>query len=296
MSMRLWDRIFDVAASRLGSCIVFIDHDAIARVLDLERRALVSSFPVSWDNGGRRVAVNERGDLCVTGTYGRGGLAAYALPGGELRWQQRSFRRVQALVFDERRGTCIVIRESAKLLVLDPDTGVPQRELQRARWLVPSPHDDLCLIDRRVLSLAEDCGEQTRFTIPRATFAPLAAAFSPTTVFVSESAGPLRAFDLSSGRERWTIRKPGEHYLRLAHSLEHDMLCGFRWPYEKGGDTHLDCIECDTGRILSSHCLGPCGSGGVFVKDATRAVLFSGHLIDTLSGEVLCEMRADVGP
>lgn len=296
MAARLWDRIFDLGVSQLGSRCVFVSDSARAHVLDLGQQAIVSSFPVSWDNGGCRVAVNERGDLCVTGTYGCGGLAGYALPGGEVRWQHRNIRRVQALAFDERRGTCVAVRESAKLLVLDAATGVPQRELRRARWLELSPHDDLCLIDRRVLAVAEDYGEQTRFTIPRASFAPLAAAFSPTTVFVSESAGPLRAFDLGSGRELWALGPAGEHYLRLAHSLERDMLCGFRWPYERGGDTHLDCIECHTGRILSSHCLGPCGSGGVFVQDATRAVLFSGRLIDTLSGEVLCEIPADVGP
>jgi outer membrane protein assembly factor BamB len=284
--------IFDWAVSEDGRFAVVVDCDATAHVLHLEQRGVVGRFSVSWDNGGSRVALSSDGKVCATGTYGRGGTAGYALPSGRPLWHRPELTRVQRIVCDPRQGNFIVARQDRRAACVAADNGNPIRELGHVRKCVASLHDDMWLIDGRSLKVVASTNLTTRVVLQRGGFSMLAGCLSPTAAYVSECAGPLRAFDLKSGRMKWLVACDKEHWTCLAYSHSTDCVYAFRYAYETAGPTHLDAFDPETGDLRRTVIVPGAGPGGCFFRDATRAFVRGETILDTATGEVVVSLGA----
>ncbi len=268
---------------------MLVRPDAHAFIADLDTRRLSAPFHVLWDVGGRRVALTEDGDVCITGTYSKGGLAGYALPAGELLWHRRELRAVQRLSYDLRRRICIVERRGTRAVGVDPLTGeLSSTELPRLEEFAASPYDDLWLLDADNLEVVRAPEQEVLFRIERKSFAVLRACFSPTMVFVSEAAdalrgtsGTLRGFELKSGRSLWEIQCENGHWLTVAYSVEGTCLYGLRRTAKGTCALYLDHIEPSDGRRAGTVEITKWGPLGEFVRDATQALFLSGMVMDT---------------
>lgn len=279
--------IHDFATSRSGPVAIAVDRDGRAHVIDLNAQFITHYFDVCWDNGGKRVAVSDDGHCCVTGAYGKRGLVCYSADSGAVRWARRDVRRVQALEYIGRMRACMVMMDRARSHLVELATGATLMTFPPMRYLCASQHDELWCVDDGALRIVEEGRYTVRTPIVRESIAVLAAAFSRTRLFLSESAGALRAIDIKSGELLWRLDIAKQHYVELTHAEYEGLLYGVRWAYASGGETFLDAIAAETGELCQTHSLGIAGTGGRFVNSGERLLRFSGEVIDTKTGKAL---------
>ena len=95
------------------------------------------------------------------------------------------------------------------------------------------------MIHRRDLESRSRTGDVLA-KIPRETFATLDTKFAPGYVVISESGGPVRAFEMPSGRMVWRYEPPlGHHVLRLGVVSSSGKIAGVLYPYQQGGPKQL---------------------------------------------------------
>ncbi len=93
-----------------------------------------------------------------------------------------------------------------RVLRWTPKTGETVTSMRAVKFWRASPFERIALLDKKeVMQIREIPSDRIRGTIKPATFARLAACFAPTRVFISESGGPLRAFDVSTTDLLWTV-------------------------------------------------------------------------------------------
>jgi len=278
-------QILDIGVSYSGSVLVYVERHAVAYPVNLDEFTILPGFPIEWDNGGSRVAVNVAGTRCFTGSYGGKGVGAYTLPGGNPVWHRSDLARVQQIVVDERASAAVVVVENVGAITLDAESGVRRRRYGAATRLWISPFDSFWLIKDGDLKGVDADDMRVRWAVGAKSFAILSCTFSPSTAFVSESAGPLRAIDLDTGKSKWELCRADEHYLELGYREDTKTLHGIRWPYKYGGPASWDLMGANDGEIISTVVFDSGGSIGKFVKCGSSLFCYDGNLIDTATSQ-----------
>jgi len=88
--------------------------------------------------------------------------------------------------------------------------------------------------------------------IPRLTFAILDAAFGPRSLTISESGGPVRCIDSTTGHELWR-HSPGNHvhFLRLWYCNTDESFYGVQWEFQKGSFRSFVKLNAATGEDMT---------------------------------------------
>jgi hypothetical protein len=114
--------------------------------------------------------------------------------------------------------------------------------------VVESRYKPISFVDRLRPKLIDVTGNRIAF-IRRETFAVLAVAFSPISVCISESGGPVRCLETARGSEIWRYTPPpGVHVLSLEYSCAADCFYGVEWPYAQSGVKNLVRFESKSGQ------------------------------------------------
>jgi hypothetical protein len=280
-------RIHYVAGSSGSGMCGVVDSTGTLRCVDLHRKAWIGAFPVAFDIGGARLAVDDKGTLCVSAAYQRHGVAAYRLPDGQILWRRPDLKKVQEVVWDKYQGRCILVRDRASAEVIDPADGRSIQKIPRVRAWYPSPYEAIALREDRLLRLLEVPALTCRFTAEKESFASLAACFSRDAVFVSEAGGALRAFCLESGKLRWRLtHPPHQHYVSVAFCESMNCLYGIRWQFKAGMLTVLDRISPDSGEVSNSLVLSEDAATGAFAARGAFYVGLDLRVVATATGEI----------
>jgi hypothetical protein len=143
---------------------------------------------------------------------------------------------------------------------------------------------------RRQIELRTTAG-RTVAKLPMLSFAMLDAGFGTDSVCVTESTGPVRCFDLTSGSEVWhyTPRK-GKHVLRVCYSCGARAFFGVEWSFLRGGPREVVKLDCETGERSEVTQLGD-SVAEVFCHEGNELLTSDGRLIDLLSGRVKRRLR-----
>jgi hypothetical protein len=123
--------------------------------------------------------------------------------------------------------------------------------------------------------------------IPRLTFAELAVAFSHRMVFISESGGPVRAFEIGSGKEVWRYYKKGCHTTTICCNEPVGAVFAIELEFEQTGMCRLIRLDLVSG-IMDVVRESKEFRDAAFCLGGTRAITLGGRLIDVSNG-------ADVG-
>lgn len=274
-----------VAASRAGNTCVLLDTEGWLVCVDLKRQAMLSRFPVLFDAGGHRCALDAAGTLVVTAAYRRYGAAAYALADGIRLWHRCDLQNAQVITYDEFLKRYVIVRDDLGAAIIDPDSSVTLREHSSSRQWYASPYEAISLSVHRGLELLDGYSLEQRHFWKLESFSALDACFSPSAVFISESAGPLRCFSLSSGTELWRLSFRSEHYLAVGWCAATGRLCGLRWDFEAGRSVSLDILSPETGSIMVSYALPPGAALGAFACDGRYYVSSDWSITSTETGE-----------
>ena len=126
--------------------------------------------------------------------------------------------------------------------------------------------------------------------IPKCSFGTLSAAFSSSQVCISEAGGPVRLFDLGTGKMLWRHDpSEGTHFLNLAYASALNRFVGVSWPFQHGGQYLLHHFDPDTGEpnavaeaLMSYEC--------TFYRSGSQLITASGAIIDVASGRLMATL------
>lgn len=233
--MKRASAIREMAASCASTRIIAAQFERAVQIWDVESGERIAEFDTLFSFGGRRLALNASGDLCIAAGWKRGyfeGVACYESNSGRVRWHRKDLAETSALEFSNRKSNVWCMADGATVL-LDALTGDTLEEIKGVDCIHDSAYSDACVLDRPKVDYVV-MGQET-FTIPRLTFALLDAAIGSESVCICESGGLVRCFDLSSGSEQWGYDPgKGSHVLRLWYRAADKAFYGVQWEYEKG--------------------------------------------------------------
>jgi len=280
-------RVESFGASACAPLVAAAGGDGQIYVWDVHSKTRVSTFNTTQDSGGVSVAMSPDGQTCFVGTYYAWGVAAFAIPDARRRWQRVDLKRVygiacvnqQSIVtwFDGRAG-----------LTLDTETGESRERHVGLRHFGGSRFDGSTLKFARRFALHSSAGEV--HTWAGTSFAVLAVAFSPTTCAISESAGPLRAFDSITGRALWEYRsRPGAHVTQLDYCPRIGAFVALEYAYSEAAreaGPMMELLHVDaSGRVpFRSAVRG--WSNAIFCADGELLLNGLGELFDVTTGEL----------
>jgi WD40 repeat protein len=280
--------IRQLATSRSGTVLAAGEFESHVHFYDLRSLEHLRSFPTTLDFGGHRLAITDDGSRIIVGAYRATGIAAYSVADGSELWRRKDLKKVQhiCLTSDSSRALCCF--ESGPCESLNVSTGKSGKALRNVRKVWESPFGPVRFLERSKSSdhVIADY-EAPIASIPRLSFAVCDASFSESLVCISESGGPVRAFDIKTGVEAWRYAPAkGTHFLRLAFCAPLNSFVGVLWPYEKGGQILL--------QRLSPNGASPTNIAGIgdwtdaeFFLDGTRIVTAAGSVFDVVSGKLI---------
>jgi outer membrane protein assembly factor BamB len=241
--------INEMAASRASNRIAAAFLERTVQVWDIESASRLAEFDTVFSFGGPRIAIDASGERCVAAGWTRGifeGVACYQSSSGSVLWHRTDLNETSTVKFSLSGSNVWCVTDGATML-LDAATGDVLEKLSNLNDIYDSSYSDVRLLDVPKRSYIVE-GKQN-FTIPRLTFALLAAVIGPTSICISESGGVTRCVEVSSGTERWRY-DPGKwnHILRLWYRPADDAFYGVQWEYNKGSQRTLIRFAQQTGR------------------------------------------------
>lgn len=276
--------IRQLAASRSGSVVVAAEFENLVHLFDLRTLDCIRTIQTTLDFGGRRLAISNTGRIVIVGAYYETGIAGYSGEDGQELWRRKDLKKVQSIAFsgDDSRVLCCFDRGPCESL--NVATGRSGKSLRGVRAVWESPFTPVRFLQRsKDYALADF--EASITSIPRVSFAVLDAAFSPTLVCVSESGGPVRAFDVTSGVQVWQYTPPaGTHFLRVAFCEVLNSFAGVSWPFKSGGPLLLQIFSPENGSPTVVADMGP-ATEIAFCLCGANVVTSAGGFFDVKSGK-----------
>jgi WD40 repeat protein len=279
-------RISHLATSPKGSKLAAGEFERTVHIWDLKSRQRISVFDTVLSFGGHRLAISSDGKVCIAGAYLVEGVVAYSTTTGKIVWCRKDLKKVQRIRIsnDDQRVFCCF--DAKPCQILDRRTGKTISMWPGVRNLWLSAVAPVALVEKNSGVLVRSLrGEEALRLDCKPRVGLLAAAFSSDRCVISESAGPLRCFDLNSGRERWSFApEPGEHFLDVARVDRDKLFVGICWPFEHGGKYRLLQIDPDSGVTTKSTVLPNCNETA-FYNDGSRLLLNTGLVFDAVTGK-----------
>ena len=276
-----------LATSFGGTKAVAAAFAGTVSVWDVQSGEHVSTFETVLDFGGRRLAINERGNLCAAAAYSRLGLACYETGIGSLVWSRADLKQLQRLSVSADGSRLYCGSEITACAVLDFETGQSLDLWRGVRRVVESRYESVVLLDQaRPVMRRVDTGAS--IPVPRTTFAFLDAAFGPELLCVSESGGPVRGLETQSGREVWRcVQPPGRHVLRLTYIGSERAFGAVEYSYTQPGCPRvLVLLDAATGARLDVADLGSLAEAE-FCTEGQGLLTSNGQVLSTRTGNVI---------
>ena len=228
MAMR--ERVCHLAASE-GSRVAAGAFEGLVEVWDVSTPARLGSFRTVLDFGGRRLCLDRLGTRCFAGAYRQACVVAYDVADGHVIWSRSDIGRVQKMSRSTDSMLFIGV-EDGPCQIVDSADGKTLEKLHGVVQVFESPAGTARLLDRKT-PVVELRGGRS-FEVQRSSFAILDVAFGPSTLCLSEAAGPTRCLDLDDGREVWRYQPPqGEHVLFLTYCSSVDAFLGVSREYKR---------------------------------------------------------------
>ena len=214
---------------------------------DLETGRSGQAFPVRFDFGGERLALNSATRSCFIGCYNVYGLAAYSIETGSELWRRKDLKAVQEVASFPFDDWVFCGREGAGHL-LCAKTGKTLEKTSGVKAVYPSPFSKFVMLSARSMEIHSSFGTVVG-KIKRTTFAVLDCAFSSDEVVISEVGGNVRCFASNTAELLWTHVPPDKgHYLNLCFCKPLNCFVGIY--YGKG--KRVVRFDRYTGKVLST--------------------------------------------
>jgi hypothetical protein len=210
------------------------------------------------------------------------------VPSGRALWTRKGIPYPASLRFSNH-GDCVSWKlDNRQAQLADALTGQIVETYQDRKQQFDGPNGHALIVP---LSGAKYLIGGPKYTsIPRLTFAILDVAFGTDTLCVTESGGPVRCVDGTSGIEKWRYEPPeGSHVLKLYFDDIAECCYGVLWHYEKGQFRHLIRLNAKTGR--ATHLRDLTSFAEAFAPATRQLVTSAGELIDLSNGQLVGKLE-----
>jgi WD40 repeat protein len=266
-------------------------------VWDLKARKRVAVFETPLDFGGRRLAINPRGDICAVASWTLGGLACYSADSGEVVWVKDNLKKLQNLGYSPDGTRLYCGSERGAMMVLDAETGSEIAKYPSTDDAYCSPYEPIELLSKRTGPIElRRAGANRPIILARTGFAIHDAAFGGDRVCISEAGGGnpwskdnappvLRCLDTGSGAELWRYTpRRGWNIPLLAYTSKAGAFFGVERNYMTTAQKRLLRFDSDSGKRTQVVGLEkPCATE-VFCSRGESLLTSEGELIDVLTG------------
>lgn len=246
----------------------------------------LSEFETILDFGGRRLILSPGGNICIAGSW-KNGLAAHSVPDGKVLWHRKDIRQVQRVTVGASGQKLYCGVEKPLIFVIDIETGKTLGEIRGASTVIASqvgPDELVCKRGDRYLVRA---GQENELQIPAISFGLHSAAFSISSVCLSEPRTGIRCIDLDSGTSIWHHEALSTNRL-VFNSSDEEFYCVAvaNTPPRKRSLVRLasDLLECK--QILD---LGPCWENA-FSPSGELLITKDGDVWQTSTGKLLAHL------
>jgi hypothetical protein len=219
------------------------------QIWDIETGAVVNEFETVFSFGGPRLTLDPLGERCIAAAWKagkHGGVACYETNTGKLIWHRRDLRQTQRVRFAPGGEAAWCVPDSGPTKLLDAANGKTLDALTGLKDIFDSEHSADLLLEKRKRNYI--LRKEKTLQIPRLTFAILDVAFGPKSLAISESGGPLRCIDSSTGTELWR-QSPGKqiHFLSAWHRQTDQTFYGVQWDFWTGSLRSLVRLDANSG-------------------------------------------------
>jgi hypothetical protein len=230
-----------LAVSRDAQIVAAGFFERTIQVWDLKSGEKTCQFETVLDFGGNRLALDSKGERCVTANWRGGshaGVACYEARTGDLIWHRTDLKKTQHVRYAPDGSTIWCVPDVGPTKQLNSRTGKTLSLISGLTELYGSPYSRTLLkVPRKGEYVLQG---NTSAKVPRLSFAILDVAFGPESICLSEAGGTVRCCGLEGGVERWRYDPgKGAHVLRLWFRESNQNFYGVEWEYEKGGCRRL---------------------------------------------------------
>jgi WD40 repeat protein len=239
-----------MAASKRSPRVAAALFESQVQIWDLEAGKLKNEFETVFSFGGSRLTLGPLGERCIAAGWKagkHGGVACYDTNTGRLIWHRQDLKQTQRVRFSPEGESAWCVPNSGPTKLLDAANGETLDALTGVRDIFDSAYSaELLLVKRERNYILR---KEKTLQIPRLTFAILDVAFGPQSLAISESGGPVRCIDSSTGNELWR-QSPGKqiHYLRVWYRPADRNFYGVQWDFKTGSFRSLVRLDADSGK------------------------------------------------
>ncbi|MFN3301144.1 MAG: YncE family protein, partial [Sediminibacterium sp.] len=241
-----------ISTSFLGNRIALAEFENLVQIFDLNTLQVISEFNSVLSYGGKRIAIDEQGEICVCGAWQRHGICGYNSNSGELIWQRKDLKRVQHLQnLRSNQQLLFANFEGSSSRIIDFRTGIDIDKIPNIINYYECKYQSIDIYDRSLsIDIIDRISKKRIAKLDRKSFGTLDLTFNFDSLCISESAGPLSCYDLNNGKLKWRIYGGIDgHYLRICYNEHLNMFVGITWPYANGGDKKIMYINTNTGAV-----------------------------------------------
>jgi hypothetical protein len=156
-----------LAAARKAPRIAAAFFKHTIQLWDTQTTHQLSQFDTVLDYGGRRIALNPAGELCVVAAWTkgkRGGVACYDALTGSVLWHRTDIRHTQGVRFSRGGESIWCGVQDGRLQHLNSCTGATRDALAGVDDVLDSPYSDQLLLQKRTLGFSSKA--RTTFIFP----------------------------------------------------------------------------------------------------------------------------------
>jgi outer membrane protein assembly factor BamB len=222
-----------IATSFNGQRIALAEFTSIVQIFDITDQQVLSEFETVLDFGGRRIVIDEGGEICVCGCWERYGICGYEAATGKLIWQRKDLKKVQHIqTLRSDKNILFTEFETGASRLLDIRTGADVGKLSGVEFYFESKFQSINVFDKSAkIQIVDRATSKVKANIERQSFATLDISFAPESVLITESAGPLSCYDTADGKLKWRnpLNEDG-HFLRVSYNENSGVYLGISWP------------------------------------------------------------------
>lgn len=242
-----------LSVSKESSRVAAAFFESTVQVWDLFARKRVTEFETVLAFGGNRLALDGAGRKCAAAAWNKGkhgGVVCYEADTGKLIWHRQDLRHTQRIRFSSTHNAFWCVPESGRTRLLDCEGGRDLDSIAGLADLYDSDYSRDVLLEKRKRDYVLKNGKRRR--VPRLTFAILDAVFGRQSIAISESGGPVRCIDSSTGKELWMfLPQRDSHVLKLWFRNADRNFYGVLWHYQTGRFRYLVRFDADSGEATT---------------------------------------------
>jgi hypothetical protein len=274
--------------SPLFAAAMFRHH---VQIWDVEAGAVVNEFETVFSFGGPRLTLDPLGERCIAAAWKtgkHGGVACYETNTGKVIWHRQDLRQTQRVRFSPGGEAAWCVPDSGPTKLLDAANGKTLDALTGLTDIFDSEYSADLLVEKRKHNYI--LGKEKTLQIPRLTFAILDVAIGPKSLAISESGGPVRCIDSSTGTELWR-QSPGKriHFLRVWYRQIDGNFYGVLWDFQTDSFRSLVRLDASSGQQKVICQLNSWEE--IYSKKSDRLVTSNGEVLDLSDGRLIHRLQ-----